>query len=159
MRLFPMLAVALATAVPASAHVTVWPKSSAPGAHEKYEVRLPNEKEVDTIALELRFPAALKVRSLEQKPGWNTELIRDDSGAVTGVRWSGKLAPMQFTEFGLLATNPATGSDLVWRASQFYADGTKIEWSGPAGSKTPAPRVTVRPAATTAPPSAARDSR
>lgn len=146
MRLFPMLAAAAAVAVPASAHVTVWPKTSAPGAHEKYEVRLPNEKQADTIALELRFPAALKVRSLEQKPGWTTELIRDQSGGVTGVRWTGRLAPMQFIEFGLLATNPATPSDLVWSATQFYADGTKIEWSGPAGSKAPAPRVTLTPA-------------
>lgn len=146
MRLFPMLAAAVAVAVPASAHVTVWPKTSVPAAHEKYEVRLPNEKQADTIALELRFPAALKVRSLEQKPGWTTELIRDRSGGVTGVRWTGRLAPMQFTEFGLLATNPPTPGDLVWSATQFYADGTKIEWSGPVGSKTPAPRVTLAPA-------------
>jgi uncharacterized protein YcnI len=142
MRPFLILAAA-ALAVPASAHVTVWPKQSSAGAREKYEVRLPNEKEVDTIALELRFPAGLKVTSLEQKPEWRTELLRDASGAIIGARWTGKLAPMQFTEFGLLAANPASGGDLVWTATQIFADGSRVEWSGAAGSKTPAPRVTI----------------
>lgn len=134
---------ALSLAAPVAAHVTVSPKESTAGAHEKYEVRLPNEKSADTIALELRFPAGLNVNSIEQKAEWRTELVRDAAGAIVGVRWSGKLAPMQFTEFGLLATNPASGNDLVWGATQFYADGTKIEWSGPAASKTPAPRVSL----------------
>ena len=138
-----LIVAALVLAVPASAHVTVWPKESAAGAREKYEVRVPNEKQVDTIALELRFPAGLKVTSIEQKPEWRTELVRDAAGAIVGVRWSGKLAPMQFTDFGLLATNPAGGSNLIWTATQLFADGSKIEWSGPAGSKTPAARVSI----------------
>lgn len=143
MRPIPIFAAALAFAVPAQAHVTVWPKTSSLGAHEQYEVRVPNERQVDTVAIEVRFPTALKITSFEQKPGWNTELIRDASGAIAGVRWSGSLAAMQFTQFGLLATNPAHGSELVWSATQVYADGTKIEWSGPSNSKTPAPRVSL----------------
>jgi uncharacterized protein YcnI len=138
-----LIVAAIVVAVPASAHVTVWPKESAAGAREKYEVRVPNEKQADTIAVELRFPAGLKVGSIEQKPEWRTELVRDAAGAIVGVRWTGKLAPMQFTEFGLLATNPAGGSDLVFNATQLFADGTKVEWSGAAGSKTPAARVTL----------------
>jgi hypothetical protein len=138
-----LIVAALAFAAPASAHVTVSPEESAAGAREKYEVRLPNEKQADTIVLELRFPAGLKVTSIEQKAEWRTEFVRDAAGAIVGIRWSGKLAPMQFTEFGLLATNPATGSDLVFSATQFLADGTKLEWSGPAGSKAPAARVSI----------------
>ena len=142
MRVLLFLA-AMALAASASAHVTVSPKESMAGAHETYEVRMPNEKQADTIALELRFPAGLKINSIEQKPDWRTEPLRDASGALVGVRWTGKLAPMQFTRFGLLASNPQSAGDLAWTATQFYADGTKIEWSGPAGSKTPAPRVTL----------------
>jgi len=104
---------------------------------------VPDEKQVDTVALELRFPPGLRVTSIEQKPGWMSELLRDASGNAIGVRWTGKLAPMQFTELGLLAANPATGSELVWSAIQTFADGTRIEWSGPPGSKAPAPRVTL----------------
>jgi hypothetical protein len=129
----------------ASAHVTVWPKQSAPSAREKYEIRVPNEKKVDTIAVEVRFPAGVRVTSIEQKPDWRTEPLRDASGQLVGARWTGKLAPEQFTEFGVLAVNPASGGDLAWSAIQSYADGTKTEWSGAAGSKTPAPRVTLKP--------------
>ncbi|MFL6725732.1 MAG: DUF1775 domain-containing protein [Sphingomicrobium sp.] len=145
MRLLISLAAA-ALATSASAHVTVSPQQSAPGAREKYEIRIPNEKTADTIAVEVHLPAGLKATEFEQKPGWSTELERDRSGAIVGARWSGKLAPLQFTEFGLLAANPATSAELVFTATQFYADGTRIEWSGPATSKTPAARVTLKPA-------------
>ena len=139
-----IVAVALALATPAAAHVSVWPKESVQGAREKYEIRVPNEKQADTIALEIRFPAGLKVSSFEQKPGWNTEPLRDPSGVIVGARWTGKLPPQQFTEFGLIAANPATGGQLVWSATQVYADGTRVEWSGEPGSKAPAPRVTLK---------------
>lgn len=141
-----ILPVALALATPAAAHVSVWPKESVQGAREKYEIRVPSEKQADTIAVEVRIPAGLKVSSFEQKPGWNTEVLRDSSGVIIGARWTGRLAPQQFTEFGLLAANPATGSELVWSATQVYADGTRIEWSGESGSKAPAPRVALKPA-------------
>jgi hypothetical protein len=138
-------ALLLAVFTPASAHVTVWPKDSVQGAREKYEIRVPNEKQADTIRVEVRFPAGLKVTSFEQKPGWNTEPLRDGSGAIVGARWTGRLPPMQFTGFGLLAVNPPRAGQIEWTSVQLYADGTRVEWSGPAGSKTPAPRVTLRP--------------
>jgi uncharacterized protein YcnI len=139
MRLILWLAAALSTA--ASAHVTVTPQQSAPGAREKYELRVPNERKSATITVEFRFPATLRVTAVEQKPGWSAEAIRDSSGNLAGVRWVGNLPPEQFTEFGLLGVNPANGGELVFTATQAFADGTKIEWSGAAGSKTPAPRV------------------
>lgn len=125
----------------ASAHVTVSPGQSAPGAHEKYELRVPNERRSATITVEFRFPAGLRVVAVEQKPGWQGEALRDTAGNLVGVRWIGNLPPEQFTEFGLLGVNPPSGGDLVFTATQAFADGTKIEWSGAAGSKTPAPRV------------------
>jgi uncharacterized protein YcnI len=143
--MIPLAAALLLAPVPALAHVTIWPKESAAKAREKYEVRVPNEKQADTVAVELRFPAGLRVTSFEQKPGWMTEPVRDASRNAIGVRWTGRLAPQQFTEFGLLAVNPPAAGELSWTAVQSFSDGTKVEWSGPAGSKTPAPRVTIRP--------------
>lgn len=144
MRFMTLLA-ALAM-VPASvgAHVTVWPKESNPGAREKYQIRVPNEQTADTIRVEVRFPAGLRVTAFEQKPGWMTEALRDDKGAIIGVRWIGQLPAQQFTEFGVLAANPNAPGTLVWSAIQTYADGTRVEWTGPADSKTPAPRVTLK---------------
>ena len=144
MRLIPIAAAALFLSAAAVGHVTVWPKESTAGAHEKYEVRVPNEKQADTVAIEVRFPAGLRVTSYEQKPGWMTEPVRGASGNTIGVRWTGRLAPQQFTEFGLLAVNPPAAGELSWTAVQSVSDGTKVEWSGPAGSRTPAPRVTIR---------------
>jgi uncharacterized protein YcnI len=134
-----LAAAALATSAPAG--VTISPQQSAPGAHEKYELRVPNERRSATITVEFRFPPALRVTAVEQKPGWHAEALRDAAGNLTGVRWVGNLPPEQFTEFGLLAINPPAGRDLAFTTIQAFADGTKVEWSGAAGSKAPAPRV------------------
>src|SRR5690348_4919576 len=108
MRLVISLAAAL-LATTASAHVTVSPSQSAPGAREKYELRVPNERKSATITVEVHFPAGLRVTAVEQKPGWQAEAIRDAAGNLTGVRWIGSLPPEQFTEFGILAVNPPGG--------------------------------------------------
>jgi hypothetical protein len=138
---------AAAFATGASAHVTVSPQQSVPGALEKYELRVPNERRSATITVEFRFPPALRVTAVEQKPGWQAEAFRDASGRLTGVRWVGNLPPEEFTEFGLLAVNPPASGDLAFTAIQAFADGTKLEWSGAAGSKSPAPRVKLAPGA------------
>ena len=54
-------------------HVTVQPKQSAPGAVEKYALRVPTEKFVPTVRVEIEFPAALDVSSFEPKAGWKIE--------------------------------------------------------------------------------------
>ena len=41
------------------AHAVVFPRQSAPGAYEKYVLRVPNEKAVATTKVELRFPAGV----------------------------------------------------------------------------------------------------
>jgi uncharacterized protein YcnI len=139
----PMICFAalMLAATGASAHVTVSPSQSASGAREKYEIRVPNERKSATITVEVRFPEKLRVTAVEQKPGWQAEAIRDRSGNLIGVRWIGTLPPEQFTEFGVLAVNPQGGGQLEFTAIQAFADGTKINWSGTAGSKTPAARV------------------
>jgi uncharacterized protein YcnI len=127
----------------APAHVTVSPSASSLGAWETYSVKMPNEKSVDTTGLEVRFPPGLQVKSFEDKPGWTIETVRDPSGAITGVRWTGKLPPERFVQFGIIAVNPKTGSDLTFTATQTYADGSIVNWSGEPGSKTPAAHVTL----------------
>lgn len=140
MRLILFLA-ALLAATPAAAHLSIAPKESSVGAHERYAIRIPNEKKVDTIAIEVRFPSSLRVTALQQMSGWMTEPLRNPASALIGARWTGRLPPEEFVEFGVLATNPTTGSDLTWTAVQRFADGSSIEWSGPPGSKTPAAHV------------------
>src|SRR5436309_12984384 len=101
MRLLITLAAA-ALAASASAHVTVWPQQSAPGAREKYELRVPNERKSATITIEFRFPPGLRVTAIEQKTGWQAEALRDSSGNLTGVRWLGNLPAEEFTQLRVL---------------------------------------------------------
>ncbi|HEV2595450.1 MAG TPA: DUF1775 domain-containing protein [Sphingomicrobium sp.] len=131
-----LLILATFIAGPAIGHVTISPQQSTVGAREKYVVRLPDEKEAETVALELHFPLGLKFSALEQKVGWKAEILRDSSGAIRGVRWTGKLEPMEFAEFGLLATNPASEGEIVWNATQVFADGTRVSnGAAPSGPK------------------------
>lgn len=143
-----LLFIALAGAIwpiAAEAHITVWPRQSDLGAREKYVVRAPNEKKVDTLRVEGVFPREARVTQVEQVPGWTIELRRDGSGAIVGATWTGDLPPDQFAEFGMLAANPKTGTVLTWTFTQVYADGSRVEWAGPPGSATPAPQVQLRP--------------
>jgi uncharacterized protein YcnI len=146
MRLTLIAAMSIGASMPAAAHVTVWPKQSVAGAHEKYVVRVPNEGHAAMITVEVRFPADLRVTAVEQKPGWQAEAVRGPAGELVGVRLVGSLPPEEFVEFGLLAANPTKGGQLNFTAIQAFADGTKVEWSGTAASKTPAPQVTLTPA-------------
>jgi uncharacterized protein YcnI len=139
------LALALAP-LAAYAHVTVWPRQSDLGAREKYVVRAPNEKKVATVRIEGAFPPEVRVTALEELAGWTIDAKRNAAGVIVGATWTGDLPPDQFAEFGLLAANPKTGSVLTFRFTQVYADGSRVEWAGPPGSATPAPRVQLRPA-------------
>ena len=142
-----LAALALVTAPSAAlAHVTVSPNVSNPGAWEKYDLRMPNEKKVATIRLEVKFPAGMRVMSFEDVPGWTVEPLRDAAGAIIGARWTGTLPVERFVEFGVIGVNPKDKAELVWSADQTYADGTAVSWAGSADSKTPAPRVSLKPA-------------
>jgi len=126
------------------AHITIWPKESAPGARERYTMRVPNEKQVATVRIEGEFPAELNVYDFEFKPGWKIDFKKDDKGKITGATWTGKIAPYEFVEFGMLGLNPKEGSSLTWKFVQFYEDGMKEEFTGPVGSRYPSPVVTLK---------------
>jgi hypothetical protein len=55
------------------AHITIWPKESAPGARERYTMRVPNEKQVPTVRIEGEFPPELNIYDFEFKPGWKID--------------------------------------------------------------------------------------
>jgi uncharacterized protein YcnI len=144
------LTVAAALLLPAiaNAHVTVWPKSAAHGAYERYVVRVPNEKDVATTRVEVRFPAEVRISSFLDVAGWKLEVVTDSAGKITGAVWTGTLPPKRFVEFPFVAVNPKEGERVVWPAFQTYAGGTIVEWTGAEGSKTPASVTTLaaRPA-------------
>jgi uncharacterized protein YcnI len=137
----------------ASAHVTVWPKTSTVGAWEKYTMRVPTEKNNPTVKIVLKIPSGLTFESYEAVPGWSVTEQKDASGNVTSVTWtatSGGIAPGQFQEFSFVAQNPKTPENAAWNAYQYYQDRSIVEWTGNEGSDTPH-SITNIMAATTSP--------
>ncbi len=142
-------AFALACASVTFAHIRIAPTESAPGAREKYTMRVPNEKQVATIRVEGEFPAGLEIYDFEFKPGWKIDFKKDDNGKIVGATWIGKIVPYEFVEFGMLGINPKEGTSLVWKFVQFYDDGSKEEFTGPVGSRLPSPVTTLKKPETT----------
>jgi uncharacterized protein YcnI len=132
----------------ALAHAVVYPRSSTPGAYERYVLRVPNEKNVPTTKVELHFPAGVRVTGFEDVPGWTLEVVRDSAKAIVGAIWTGNLPPERFVEFPFIAVNPKVDGKIQWAAYQTYDGGERVEWTGPEGSKTPASVTTIAAAPT-----------
>lgn len=139
----------LACAALTFAHIRIAPTESAPGAREKYTMRVPNEKQVATIRVEGEFPAGLDIYDFEFKPGWKIDFKKDDNGKIVGATWNGRIVPYEFVEFGMLGINPKEGASLVWKFVQYYEDGSKEEFTGPVGSRLPSPVTTLKRPETT----------
>jgi uncharacterized protein YcnI len=135
--IFALVLAALTPAV-AAAHAVVLPKKSAPGAFEKYVLRVPNEKDNPTTRVEIHFPAGMRVVSFADVPGWQLEILTDSTKAITGAVWTGTLPAKHFVEFPFEAANPKTTTEVAWPTYQTYANGERVEWTGPKESKTPA---------------------
>lgn len=140
------LGVALAAGI-LSAHAVVYPRTSTPGAYERYVLRVPNEKDVATTKVEIRFPPGARVVSFGDVPGWELRVIKDSAEAITGAEWSGSLAAARFVEFPFIAVNPKTAATLVWPVYQTYASGERVEWTGAAESSAPASSTVIADAA------------
>ena len=148
-RLVILLCISLVVPASASAHAVVFPKQSAPGAYEKYVLRVPNEKDVPTTRVEMRFPAGVRVVSFGDVAGWKLEEVRDSANAIVAAIWTGTLAPERFVEFPFVAVNPKENAALVWPAYQTYANGERVDWVGPSDSEKPASSTEIKNAGET----------
>ena len=125
------------------AHAVVFPKTSTPGAYEKYVLRVPNERDVPTLKVEIHFPEGLRVVSFGDVAGWKLQVLIDSAQRVTGAAWTGVLPKERFIEFPFVAVNPKDSTFLAWPTYQTYEGGERVEWTGPDSSKTPASSTIV----------------
>jgi len=139
-RLPGLVALLLVLAVPTLlfGHAVVYPRASTTGAYEKYVLRVPNEKEVATTRVEIRFPADVRVTSFGDVAGWQLEVLTDSAKRIIGAVWTGTLPPKRFVEFPFVGANPKVAGTLTWPTFQTYASGERVEWTGAEGSKSPA---------------------
>jgi len=121
--------VALVVPSAALAHAVVFPKTSSPGAYEKYVLRVPNERDVPTIRVEIRFPAGLRVVSFGDVADWKLQVLTDSAERITGAVWTGSLARERFIEFPFVAVNPKDSTRLTWPTIQTYSNGEVVEWA------------------------------
>jgi uncharacterized protein YcnI len=124
----------------ASAHVTVVPKTSSPGAWETYTVKVPVEKESPTTKLTLKMPSGVEFEQYQPVPGWNVITQKDANGKVTSITFetTGEgILPGQFQSFSFVAKNPDKAGKAAWDAYQYYKDGSIVEWTGNESSKSP----------------------
>jgi uncharacterized protein YcnI len=142
-----VVVIALAATAVVHAHVSVRPRESTAGASQQYTMRVPTEKGVSTVQIEIEFPALVKVTKVDEKPGWKLEPKRSAAGKLVGATWSGSsIAPREVAEFTFTATNPGEEGKLEWKVIQVYEDGSRSEWTGPAGSRSPASVTTIKKA-------------
>jgi uncharacterized protein YcnI len=136
----------------ASAHVTVLPKETAQGSYEKFAVRVPTEKDIPTVKVEVKFPLeTVSISRFEPKPGWKYDLTKDAAGKITGVIWTATgegLSATEFGEFYMQGKVADNASSITWKAYQTYKDGSVVEWVGAEGADKPASvtKVNAKPA-------------
>lgn len=134
----------------ASAHVTVLPNETTQGKYEVFTLRVPTEKEIATVKVEVKFPAGVTVSRFEPKFGWKYEATKDGSGKITSVIWTATGEGFGATEFGDFKMSGKVendAKDLLWKAYQTYKDGSVVEWVGAEGSDKPASVTKVKAAA------------
>ena len=139
--------VALLVAIPASAHVTISPKSGDANSTQEYTVRVPTEKDVPTTSVRMVFPEGFDVLRFRPAAGWKYEVERDPMGRIAAVTWSGNtIARDEYEQFYFMARakNPGT---FKLEAYQTYNGNDVVGWVEPEGGKRPAPQVTIKAAA------------
>ncbi|MDQ0089360.1 uncharacterized protein YcnI [Paenibacillus anaericanus] len=124
----------------ASAHVTVSPGVSSPGAWETYSIKIPVEKDIPTVKISLEIPSGMEFQQYRPVPDWTVDLVKNDTGLITMITWSAEgngIQPGQFQQFEFVAKNPKEESHLAWDAYQYYSDGSIVEWTGSENEKNP----------------------
>src|SRR5688572_13343425 len=106
-RLTLLAAIVAVSVTAAYGHVTVRPMESTAGASEKYTMRVPTEKNSPTVRIEIQFPDAVTVSSIEPKAGWKIEEKKNGSGKiVSAILSGGSIPPRETAEFYFTARNP-----------------------------------------------------
>lgn len=142
--MFCVIAVALSKN--ADAHVTLNPDTSEPGSYEKYDVRVPVEKDAHTTKIELKVPKGLSVVGIEPTPLFDHKLKKDKNGNITKITWTATdkgIGPNEFVDLPIQVANPEKEGSFKWDAYQTYDDGETVKWIGDDKAEKPAPVTKV----------------
>jgi hypothetical protein len=122
-----ILLIALSTAW---AHVDIEPKETIPSRWEGFLINVPTETESPTVEVRLVIPEGFEVEAVGHRTDWDMALRRDARGFVREIVWSGgRIPPLTFEEFKLLAKAAKSPGPHEWQAWQRYADGQESTWT------------------------------
>ena len=134
-----LVSLAMLSALPALAHVTIHADDTSPGGFAKYTVRVPSESEdAATVRVEIQLPEGYEEVRYQPLEGWDIS-VGDGVLTIEG----GRIEPGEFQEFAFSARNPEQVGDVEFPAIQVYEDGEEVRWVGAADSDEPAPVVTI----------------
>ena len=122
------LGMVVAFVVVLAAHVSILPAESKLGATERYTVRVPTEGQVTTVGVDLVVPDGVTVSSVLASGGWKSEVKREGSRIVS-IAWQVEIPAGHFGELIFNARNPKEGTQIAWKVTQRFADGTSREWA------------------------------
>jgi uncharacterized protein YcnI len=139
----------LATAGPASAHVTVHSTDAVQGGYSELTFRVPTESDTaSTVKLQVVFPAAAPIASVlvQPHPGWTFKTVTSTlatpvktadgdtlTSAVSQIVWTADSAataikPGEFDQFAISAGPLPKVKVLTFSAIQTYSDGSVVKW-------------------------------
>ena len=140
-------AIALVTAVGASAHARLSPPVSIANELQLYSLAVPTEKEgATTTKIGLTVPAGFSIDSFVPSPGWHRVLQQTGSGedaVIQKVTWTGGHVPTEEDSLFQFLAQPASAGTYTFHVQQTYSDGSIVDWSGPESSAAPAPTIKV----------------
>lgn len=124
-------ACALALPAGAAAHVDVLPTTVTQGVGTEFTLRVPNERDVPTTQVRVRFPDQVTVYSFARAPaGFTATPTRSPDGRIVGVVYRGTIPVGGYQDFSFLGT-PFDAGETRWPSNQVYADGVVKRWIGP----------------------------
>ena len=155
---------ALLSPAAAQAHISLHPNTIPAGAFVTLNVRVPGEQAgAYSYKLAMLIPPGFSEIDTQNVPGWSvketmkklaTPIQTDDgpvSEEVSQIVWTGdrsrlgRLENGQFIQFPLSIAMPEdiAGQTLAFKGVQYYSNGKRIHWIGPASAEYPAPTINI----------------
>jgi uncharacterized protein YcnI len=142
------VAAALVSTDSAFAHATLSPATVLAQRSQVFTLAVPTEKAgVTTTQIELTPPAGFGIDSFVAAPGWKRVTDQSGSGedvAIRKVTWSGGSVPTGEAAILQFVGDVGSAKTYEFKVRQSYSDGSVVDWSGAAGSETPAPAVEAK---------------
>lgn len=131
----------------ADAHVTLNPDKGEPNTYEKYEIRVPVEKNDYTTEVDIEVPKGVQLVNVAPVQGFKHEFKKDKNGNITAVKWEATqngIGPNEFIDFPVVIATTDKEGQFEFKATQKYKNSQDVKWNGKQNSEHPSPIIDVK---------------